>query len=177
MSRGSAHTGGSVPAHTLGQWCRGCHCSSQAGSAGSWVGCGESCLIENDWERGAPRTLEAVFALEGDSRGMRFRCSQEDCGWWGGTARHLPPPQRKQLLFHRFQTLPASPAALIADGVLEMLGSSCTVALSAACSCRKTSKGQCLARSSNWDVRLQPPEARGPLSPSHSQHSDPCHLL
>lgn len=78
--------------------------------------------------------------------------------------------------FH-FQTLPGSPAALITGVVLEMLGRSCTVALSAACSSRKTCKGECLSRSCNRGVGLQPLEAHGPLSPSLSQHSDSRHLL
>lgn len=87
---------------------------------------------------------------EGCGFGTAGRAAGGGGGHWAASAR--------QPLFRCLQTLPVSLAALIAGGVQEMLGRSCTVALSAACSRRKTSKGQCWARSGNGDVELQPPE-------------------
>lgn len=123
-------------------------------------------------KRAAPRTLEAVFALEGDSRGLQFRHSQDGCGWWGGTG-HIC----------QADPLPMSPNPPGQPGCTDRwwgAGDAGKVLLccSECClSCRKTCKGQCLAGSCNRGVWLQPPEAHGPLSPSLSQHPDSRHLL
>lgn len=98
---------------------------------------------------------------------MHWREIPEGCSF--GTARTAAgggvalATSARQILFQCLQTLPASPAALIAGGVLEMLGRFYSVALSAALAVEK------LARASAW---LGPVTGVSGCSPP--RHTVPC---